>query len=167
MCLNADFLSPSGFFKDSLSTVMIIRALQFSWVLCSLVIFLSAASVYGDWMAVEKDYLDPQLRTVYIDPDTIRREEAEITVWQLTDYKMMQGGVGFGRFMLNPNRFFSVKTLKQLDCERKQIRLLEDISFRDHMATGTASHSYVDPTAWLPIEPKSVNYALWEFLCAS
>src|SRR5689334_15709911 len=117
MCLNADFLSPSGFFKDSLSTVMIIRALQFSWVLCSLVIFLSAASVYGDWVAVEKDYLDPQLRTVYIDPETIRREEAEITVWQLTDYKMMQGGVGFGRFMLNPNRFFSVKTLKQLDCE--------------------------------------------------
>lgn len=51
-------------------------------------------SAYAEWVAVEKDYLDPGLRTVYIDPDTIRREVTMVTVWQLTDYKMMQGGWG-------------------------------------------------------------------------
>ena len=144
---------------------MIDRGRQLSRVLGVLFIFLSGESAYAEWMVVEKDYLDPGLRTVYIDPDTVSREGTVVTVWQLTDYKMMQGGVGFGRFMMSPHRFFSTKTQKQLDCEHKRIRLLEYIEFLDHMGTGTASHGYVDHNAWLPIEPASVNHALWEVLC--
>jgi hypothetical protein len=122
-------------------------------------------SACAEWVAVEKDYLDPDLRTIYIDPDTISREGPLVTVWQLTDYKMMQGGVGFGRFMMSPHRFFSAKTQKQVDCRSKRIRLLAYTEFLQHMGTGTASHGYVDHTAWLPIEPASVNHALWEVLC--
>jgi hypothetical protein len=122
-------------------------------------------SVYAEWVAVEKDYLNPELRSVYIDPDTISREGTLATVWQLTDYRMMQGGVGFGRFMMSPHRFFSAKTQKQVDCQNKRIRLLAYTEFLQHMGTGTASNGYVDPTAWLPIEPASVNHALWEVLC--
>ena len=144
---------------------MIDRALQLSRVLSILFIFLSGESAYAEWVAIEKDYLDPGLRTIYIDPDTISREGTVVTVWQLTDYKMMQGGVGFGGFMMSPHRFFSAKTQKQLDCEPKRIRLLEYVEFLQHMGVGPASHGYVDPTAWLPIEPASVNHALWEVLC--
>jgi hypothetical protein len=132
------------------------------FLMLSLVI---SESAYAEWVAVERDYLDPGLRTVYLDPDTISREGTGVTVWQLTDYKMMQGNVGFGRFMMSPHRFFSTKTQKQLDCKRKRIRLLEYIEFLHHMGTGTASHGYVDRDAWLPIEPASVNHALWEVLC--
>jgi hypothetical protein len=144
---------------------MINRRLQLSRVLCILLIFFSGESAFAEWVAVEKDYLDPGLRTIYLDPDTINREGPWVTVWQLTDYKMMQGGVGFGRFMMSPHRFFSAKTQKQVDCEHKRIRLLAYTEFVDHMGTGTASNGYVDHTAWLPIEPASVNHALWEILC--
>jgi len=122
-------------------------------------------SAYAEWVAVEKDYFNPELRTVYIDPDTISREGTLVTVWQLTDYKMMQGGVGFGSFMMSSHRFFSAKTQKQVNCQNKRIRLLAYTEFLQHMGNGTASNGYVDPTAWLPIEPASVNHALWEVLC--
>jgi hypothetical protein len=142
----------------------------FEWLSMARLLSLILALVIGEsasaeWVAVEKDYLNPELRTVYIDPDTISRDGTMVTVWQLTDYKMMQGGVGFGRFMMSPHRFFSAKTQKQLDCEPKRIRLLEYIEFLHHMGTGPASRGYVDHTAWLPIEPASVNHALWEVLC--
>ena len=168
MCLSTDFLSPpvpADIIGTRYLPAMIDRAVQLSWVLLCIIIFLRAESVHAEWVAIEKDYLDPGLRTIYIDPDTMSKEGARVTVWQLTDYKMLQGGVGFGPFMMGPHRFFSAKTQKQLDCEPKRIRLLEYIEYLNPMGTGMASHGYVDPTAWLPIEPASVNHALWETLC--
>ncbi len=44
-----------------------------SWLLITL-LFLSSLPAYAEWVAVEKDYLLPGLQTVYVDPDTIRRE---------------------------------------------------------------------------------------------
>lgn len=168
MCLKAEFPSLPVLVDAAVTysqPAMIDRVLQLLRALCIMLIMFNGESVYAEWVAVEKDYLDPGLRTVYIDPDTINREGRVVTVWQLTDYKMMQGGVGFGRFMMSPHRFFSTKTQKQLDCKRKQIRLLAYIEFLSHMGTGTASHGYVDQDAWLPIDPASVNHALWEVLC--
>ncbi|MBM4127924.1 MAG: hypothetical protein FJ247_11340 [Nitrospira sp.] len=141
------------------------RVRQLLRTLCLMAIVFTGASAYAEWVPVEKDYLDPGLRSIYIDPDTISREGPFVAVWQLTDYRMMQGGVGFGRFMMSPHRFFSAKTQKQLNCARKQIRLLAYTEFLSHMGTGMASHGYVDQDAWLPIEPASVNHALWEVLC--
>jgi hypothetical protein len=144
---------------------MINRVLQLAWALWIILILFNGKSAHAEWVAVERDYLDPGLRTVYVDPDTISRDGTMVTVWQLTDYKMVQGGVGFGGFMMSPHRFFSTKTQKQLNCEHKRIRLLAYIEFLSHMGTGTASHGYVDQDAWLPIDPTSVNQALWEVLC--
>jgi len=130
-----------------------------------MVIVCNGESALAEWVAIEKDYLDPDLRTVSIDPNTMYREGTSATVWQLTDYKMRQGGVGFGAFMMSPHRFFSSKTQKQVDCQNKRIRLLAYTEFLQHMGTGTASNGYMDHTAWLPIEPASVNHAIWEVLC--
>lgn len=122
--------------------------------------------VFAGWVAVEKDYLNPGIRTVYIDPDTISREGTSVTVWQLTDYRMMQGSVVFGSFMMSPHRFFSTKTHKHIDCETNRVRLLSFTEYLRHMGAGTASNGYVDSDRWLPIEPETINYALWELVCA-
>ena len=37
-------------------------------------LFLSGVPAYAGWAAVEKDYLLQGLQTVYLDPDSIRRE---------------------------------------------------------------------------------------------
>ncbi|MBM4137896.1 MAG: hypothetical protein FJ244_00175 [Nitrospira sp.] len=162
MCLKAESSSLPVFVDVALiysGPALIDRVRQLLWTLCLMSIVFTGESAYAEWVAVEKDYLDPGLRSIYIDPDTISREGPFATVWQLTDYKMMQGGV------MSPPRFFSTKTLKQLDCERQRVRVLEYVEFPSHMGTGTASHGYVDQDAWLPIEPASVNHALSDVLC--
>ncbi len=128
-------------------------------------VLVSHGPVSAGWEVIEKDYFDPGLRTVYIDPDSLRREGKSVTVRQLTDYKLMQGSGGFGRFMMSPHRFFSTTTHKQIDCKAKRARLLSYTEFLGHMGTGPASNGYVDKDAWLSIEPETINHALWELLC--
>ncbi|HEY4643865.1 MAG TPA: surface-adhesin E family protein, partial [Bacteroidota bacterium] len=122
------------------------------------------------WVAVEKDYLSPQIQTVYIDPDTVSREGNLVTVSQLIDYKWMQGTgavinpYAFGRlyrYQLAPHGFFSTTTRKQFDCANKHVRLLAFTEFSHHMGTGRRNNGYVDQETWLPVEPESVNHALW------
>ncbi len=126
---------------------------------------LSSGPVFAEWVAIEKKYQSPGLQTVYFDPDTIRREGNLVTLWQLTDYKSAQGNVGLGRFGLDPSRFLSTKIHKQVDCVEKSLRLLAYMEFLGHMGTGRRNDGYVDEDNWLPVEPESINQALWEVAC--
>jgi len=132
---------------------------------CMALLVLSCAPAYAGWAAVEKDYLDPGRQTVYIDPDTVSREENLVTIRQLTDYKWMQGNAGFGSFMMGSHRFLSTITRKQFDCAAQRVRLLAFTEFSRHMGTGISANGYVDQDAWLPVEPESINRALWELAC--
>jgi len=79
------------------------------WSLITL-LFLSTVPAYAEWVAVEKDYLSPGRQTVYVEPDTILREGNLVTLWQLIDFKWMQGNQGMGRLGFGPEGFFSTKT---------------------------------------------------------
>ena len=129
--------------------------------LCSLIIFLSLSSIpaYADWVAVEKDYLLPGLQTVYVDPESIRREGNLVTIWQLIDFRWMQGNPR------SPHRFLSTKTHKQFDCAGKRVRLLAFTEFSRGMGTGMPRDGYVDKDNWLPVEAESISHALWEAAC--
>ncbi len=127
------------------------------WSLITL-LFLSMAPAYAEWVAVEEDYLLPGLQTVYVDPDTIRRERNLVTLWQLIDFKTMQGN-------RSPTRFLSTKTHKEFDCAGKRVRLLEFTEFSRRMGTGKAANGYVDKNNWVPVEPDSINQTLWEVAC--
>ena len=127
------------------------------WLLITL-LFLSTVPAYAEWVAVEKDYLAPGLQTVYVDPDTIRREGNLVTLWQLIDFRTMQGN-------RSPTRFLSTKTHKEFDCAGKRVRLLAFTEFSRHMGAGIAANGYVDKDNWLPVEPESISYALWEVVC--
>ena len=120
--------------------------------------FLSTVPAYAEWVAVEKDYLLPGLQTVYVDPGTILREGNLVTMWQLIDFKTMQGN-------RSPGRFLSTKTHKQIDCAEKRRRVLAFTEFSRRMGTGIAANGYVDKNNWLPVEPESINHALWEVAC--
>ncbi len=135
---------------------------------------INKSPVETEWVAVEKNYLFPERQTVYIDPNTIRREKHLVTLWQLIDYKWMQGKGAminphaFGRlyrYMTAPHGFFSTKTRKQFDCMNNRVRLLESTDFSHRMGTGRRNKGYVDQDNWLPIEPESVNQSLWEVAC--
>jgi hypothetical protein len=126
---------------------------------------LSSVPVYADWVAVEKPYLSPGLWTLYVDPDTIRREGNRVTLWQLPDYKWMKGNAGMGPLGFGPHRFLSITTHKQFDCREKRVRLLAFTEFSRHMGTGIPMNNYVDGDNWILVEPESINEALWEVGC--
>jgi hypothetical protein len=128
---------------------------------CSLVtlLFLSNVPASAEWMAVEKDYLMQGLQTVYVDPDSIRREGNLVTMRQLIDFKWMQGSAR------GPTRFMSTETHKQFDCAEKRLRLLAFTEFSGRMATGIPANGYVDKGNWISVEPESINQALWEVGC--
>ena len=127
------------------------------WSLITLLV-LSSGSVYAEWVAVEKDYLLPGLQTVYVDPETIRREGSLVTMWQLIDFKTMQGG-------RSPTRFSSTKTQKQFDCAEARTRLLRVTDFWGIMGTGEPAEAYIEKGNWVRVEPESMNQALWEVAC--
>ena len=128
------------------------------WSLITLLV-LSPVPAYAEWVALEKDYLLPGLQTVYVDPDSIRREGNLVTLWQLIDFKWMQGN---GR---GAHRFSSTETRKQFYCAGRRLRLLAFTEFSRHMGTGIAANGYVDKDNWLPVEPESISQALWEVAC--
>ena len=127
------------------------------WSLITL-LFLNSVPAYAGWVAVEETYQDPGLRTVYFDPDTIRREGNLVMLWQLMDFKWMQGN-------RSPSRFLSTKTQMQFDCAEKRLRLLAYSEFLRHMGTGRRNDGYVDTGNWVPVKPDSMNQALWEVAC--
>jgi len=120
------------------------------WLLITLLV-LSRGPVHAEWVAVKKHYQVPGRETVYFDPDTIRREEHRVTLWQLTDIKWMEGA-------LTP-RLLSIKTHKQFDCMNNRLRVLAVTEFSRQMGTGKQADGYIENGNWLPVEPGSVNQA--------
>ena len=123
------------------------------------VLFLINVPADAKWVALETGSLLPGLQTVYVDPDTTQREGDLVTIWQLTDFKWMQGSAR------GPARFLSTQTHKQLDCREKLVRLLAYTEFSLQMGSGIRVDGYVDKDRWLPVEPESINDALWELAC--
>ena len=128
------------------------------WLLIIL-LFLRSVPVSAEWVAVEKDYLLPGLQTLYVDPDSIRRDGNQVMILQLIDFKWMQGSAR------GPTRFMSTETHKQFDCMGKRLRLLAFTEFSQRMGTGISADGYVDKGNWLSIDPDSINQALWEVAC--
>lgn len=118
-----------------------------------------------NWVAVDSAYQSPARSMVYFDPTTIRRDGTLVTLWQLTDYKVMQGNAPFGRFMMGPHRFFSTKSQKEFDCVNKRVRLLTSSEHSQHIGTGVHNVVAVAQGSGPPIEPGSINEALWNIAC--
>ncbi|MDC8450788.1 MAG: hypothetical protein LV473_20885 [Nitrospira sp.] len=117
------------------------------------------------WVPVDSAYQSPSRETVYYDPKTVRRDGDRVTLWQLTDYKWMQGNAPFGMFMMSPHRFFSTKTRKEFDCAHNSVRLLASSEFSQHMGTGTQHTVLVEQGDGQPVKPGRINQALWEVAC--
>lgn len=122
---------------------------------------LNANPTHAGWVAIDRQYQSPGLQTIYIDPDSIRREDNVATISALTDWKWMQGN-------RSPTRFYSTKTTKQFDCAEKRVRTLATTDFYGHMGTGQVigGGSHTSEGHWVPIEPGTLNQGLWEAACA-
>lgn len=127
------------------------------WLQTALLV-LSSGLACANWVAVEKNNQLAGSMTVYVDPDTIHRKGDLVMMWQLIDYKTMQGG-------RSPSRFSSMKMQKQFDCVEVRVRLLRATVYWGNMGTGDPTEAYIEQSNWTLVEPDSVDQALWEVAC--
>ena len=119
---------------------------------------LSHGLAHAEWVAVEKNNPSADGTTVYIDLDTVRRTENLVTMWQLIDFQVMQGG-------RSPSRFSSRKIQRQFDCAGRRLRLLALTDFWGNMGTGEPTGAHIDGGNWIPVAPDSMDHILWEIAC--
>ena len=66
---------------------------------------------------------------------------------------------------MGPHRFLSTKSHKEFDCVNQRVRLLASSEHSQHMGTGVQNAVAVAQGSGLPIEPGSINEALWNVAC--
>jgi len=116
--------------------------------------------VEAGWVAIDRQYQSPGLQTVYVDPDSVRKEGHLVTLVALIDWTWMQGN-------RSPTRFYSTKFTKQFDCAERQVRTLAATDFYGHMGTAhpVGGSGLSGEGHWTAVQPESVNQGLWEVAC--
>jgi len=125
------------------------------WLLIMLLV-LSSGPVYAGWELTSGD--DQTGLTVYVDPDTIRREGSLVKMWQLYDYKTVQTVAG--------DSLLSFKRYNEYDCADERTRMLAYTWFSGNMGTGHVVYSTPDEQQWEPVVQGSINRALWRVACS-
>jgi hypothetical protein len=96
--------------------------------------------------------------TVYVDPDSIKREGNVVEFVTLFDYATVR--------TLSGAPFQSATMQDEIDCAAKQSRTLSVSSHSEPMAGGhvvsTATGGYVP---WTPIDPQGIFSAIFKFVC--
>ncbi len=123
------------------------------WLLLTLLL-LSSGPAYAEWVLVGESSSGA---TVYVDPDTIRRNGVRVTMWELLDYKTM---ITFGG-----KSFLSIKELSEYDCAGERRRVNSLVEYSGNMGKSTVVYSDSDEGTWIPLVPRSVDQTLWEFAC--
>ena len=124
------------------------------WVLLTLLV-LSSGPVYAEWVLTSGD--DEVGLKVYVEPDSIRRKENLVKMWQLYDYKTIQTVAG--------DSLLSIKRYNEFDCTEARTRMLAYTWFSGNMATGKVVYSTPDEQQWEPVVPGTINRTLWKVAC--
>jgi hypothetical protein len=96
--------------------------------------------------------------TVYVNPDTSRRNGEVVELWVLANYMTIQTEP------LPP--YLSETSQREIDCTQERIRLLAVTTFSGNMGSGELLYRYSDSKdKGIPVEPGSVAQALWKFAC--
>ncbi|HSS29385.1 MAG TPA: surface-adhesin E family protein [Nitrospiraceae bacterium] len=111
---------------------------------------LSSGPAYAEWVFVSGD--DEAGMTVYVDPDTIRRQGDFVKMWHLSNRKTTEG-------------YGSIKTQREYDCAEARHRLLAASIFSGHMGQGKLLEDNVKEGLWMPVAPGSSGHALWKVAC--
>lgn len=119
------------------------------------VLVLSSGPVHAAWMLTSGD--DEAGMTVYVAPDTIRRNANLAKMWQLFDYKTVQTVAG--------DSLLSMKRFNEYDCTEPRTRSLGYTWFSGHMGSGNVVYSTTEVQQWELVVSRSINHTLWKAAC--
>ncbi len=117
------------------------------------VVSSSAMAEWAEWVEVGSN----DNVTSYADPATIRKVGNKVKVWELVDFKTVQGSTGF--------QFNSAKVQTQYDSKEEQTRMLYATFHSENMGGGDVVMTHNKAAKWAPAAPDSINMTLFEFAC--
>jgi hypothetical protein len=117
---------------------------------------LNVRPAYAEWVPVVSSESAGGY-TVYVDPETLRREGDGVEMWELYDYKTRGTAEGFS--------FLSFKKRNEYSCEEERLRTLAVMHYSGNMGSGMVVSSNSDIGKWKRVPPGSVGEALWKFAC--
>jgi len=120
---------------------------------------LSCGTACAEWVSVA-DKVEEGLTqyTVYVEPDTLRRNGDVVELSALIDFTTTQ---------TTPSPpHLSVRSRSQLDCAKERIRLLALTAFSGNMGSGEVVFSdSASNDQGISVEPGSVAESLWKVVC--
>ena len=124
-------------------------------LLLTILLLLSSGPTYAEWVAISA--IDEAGVTIYIDPDTIRRQGSRATISELIDYQNVQTVAG--------NSYMSIRLQREYDCSGSLHRTLAQTKLSGNMGTGEATLTDSDKHKWETADPGSLARRLWKIAC--
>lgn len=116
-------------------------------------LLLSGGPVYAEWVNLGGS----TTATLYVDPETIRRNGNFVKMWILFDYKAIYINAG--------KSSWSLKAQSEFDCAEEQVRVLAQYEFSGPMGQGEIVDSDSNPHKSEPVMPGSFGQTEWKFAC--
>jgi len=123
-------------------------------LLILMLVFMSS-NVMAEWTALKWSHEDGGL-TLFVDYTTIRKEGDIVKMLSLVDFKVLEK---------NEVDLYSSRAQNEYDCKEKKIRQLYYSLYSDSMGKGKMEHANSEHLNWLPVQPESMEEAMWKVAC--
>jgi hypothetical protein len=119
-------------------------------------LFFINTSVMAEWTALKWSHEDGGL-TLFVDYTTIRKEGDIAKMLSLVDFKVVEK---------DEVDLYSSRAQNEYDCKEKKIRQLYYSLYSDSMGKGKMEHANSEHLNWLPVQPRSMEEAMWKVACS-
>ena len=123
-------------------------------LLILMLVFMSS-NVMAEWTALKWSHEDGGL-TLFVDYTTIRKEGDIVKMLSLVDFKVIEK---------DEVDLYSSRAQNEYDCKEKKIRQLYYSLYSDSMGKGKMEHANSEHLNWLPVQPESMEEAMWKVAC--
>jgi len=123
-------------------------------LLILMLVFMSS-NVMAEWTALKWSHEDGGL-TLFVDYTTIRKEGDIVKMLSLVDFKVLEK---------DEVDLYSSRAQNEYDCKEKKIRQLYYSLYSDSMGKGKMEHANSEHLNWLPVQPESMEEAMWKVAC--
>ena len=115
--------------------------------------WLVRGNAFGEWIVVDRK----EAFTIYANTGTIRNSNEIVKMWGLTDFSTEQGAPVKGAK--------SLKTEREYDCNRQQMRILYVSRHSGNMGEGAIVGSDANTGSWQPVMLGTIGERLWKIAC--